>query len=226
VSRALVTFAVGDHERLLDLALPGFVEYAERQGYDLLTDPPTMLMRPPSWGKLPAVRDALDQYDEVLWIDADVVILDPTDDISADVPADAWQAITRHHTPEGEIPSCGVWLVRRPMWKTLEDMWRQTRYLDHPWWEQAALLHTLGYNPNTRPVERPNIKPRLYDRTHWVGVEWNALHLEFPSGLEEIDPVQARFVHCGPGSTVTVRAQMMQTMIETGRPLAAGTKGA
>lgn len=213
MSRALVTFAVGDHEQLLDLSIPGFADYADRHGYHLQADPPRMLMRPPSWGKLPVIRAALDDHDEVLWIDADVIIVDADRDIADEVPADAWQAITRHHTPEGEVPSCGVWLVRRPMWKPLEDMWRLTRYMNHPWWEQAALLDRLGYNPTVRPVVLDR-QTDLYERTCWVGVEWNALAPEFPSGLEEIDPHEARFVHCGPGSTATYRAGLMRRLTE------------
>jgi galactosyl transferase GMA12/MNN10 family len=124
VNRALVTFAVGSHAPLLEESLPAMGRYADQHGYDLISRPPAMLLRPPSWHKITAVLTALDTYDEVLWIDADVLVLDDSLDLADEVDDGAWQAITRHHTREGEIPSVGVWLVREPMRTSLEKAWQ------------------------------------------------------------------------------------------------------
>jgi glycosyl transferase family (putative galactosyltransferase) len=171
VKRALLTFATGEHERLLALSLPGFEAYAERHGYDLVTDAPRMLLRPASWYKVPALLRALDVYEEALWLDADVVIVDGSRDLADEVPEGAWQALVRHHTPDGEVPNGGVWLVRPAMRETLEAIWARDRYLNHGWWEQAALLDLLGYrHPPARLVEPTT----LYRRTHWLGLHWNS----------------------------------------------------
>lgn len=198
--RALVTFATGEHERLLALALPRFEAYAERHDYALIAEPPAMMLRPPSWMKLSALLDALASgYDAALWIDADVVIVDDSLDLADEVPDGAWQALVRHHTPDGEVPNCGVWYVRPDLRPYLEALWRMDRYLHHPWWEQAALLDLLGYSDD-RPVvlERPT---ELYDRTFWLGREWNS--------HEERDRHPApRFAHATAGS-VDWRADVM-----------------
>ena len=191
MSRALVTFAVGDHARLLALSQPGLQAYADRHGYQFHSRPPTMLLRPPSWMKVAQLLAALDWHEEVLWIDCDVVVVDDSSDLADEVPADAWQAIARHHTPDGEVPNCGVWLVRQPMRPVLEQLWRMDRYLTHGWWEQAALLDLLGYRHEPRPVtlDRPS---ELYGRTHWLGLEWNS--------HEQSDRHSApRFAHVTPG---------------------------
>lgn len=208
MNRALVTFAVGsDFEQLLDLSLPGFADYADRHGYELVADPPRMLTRPPSWGKITRLLEALDEFDEVLWIDCDVLILDPDVDIADDMDADAWHGITLHRTPEGDVPSCGVWYLRQPMQPVLEAMWRLDRYTFHPWWEQAALHDLLGYGG--RPVQQLK-HTELLGRTCWLPVGWNALRLQYPHAPEQ----PARFVHVGPGSPPQVRAQMMRQLTE------------
>ena len=206
MSRALVSFGTGDFAELLELARPGLAEYADRHGYELLTRPPSLLLRPPSWHKITSLLDALEDYDEAVWVDCDVLILDPSEDLADETPDWAWQAITRHTTPEGEVPSCGVWYLRQPMQPVLEAVWRQTRYLHHRWWEQASLQALLCYTPDHLPVHQDH-KTELSDRTHWLGTEWN--QLGFPDQLPEPG---TRFVHAAPGHPPWRRAELMRQL--------------
>lgn len=190
MSRALITFAVGPYEALAEIARPGLEAYAERHGYELEAAAPTMMPRPASWMKLPLLANALDRHDEVLWVDADVVIVDDELDLADEVPAEQWQALVRHHTPDGQVPNCGVWFCRRQMLPVLEQLWEMNEYLLHPWWEQGALLELLGYRG--RPVEL--VEPtELTWRTHWLELEWN-------SHEERDRHPSPRFAHatCGP----------------------------
>jgi hypothetical protein len=171
VSRALVTFAVGEHRKLLDLSAPRFRRYADEHGYDLIVDPPPVLIRPASWYKVPALLAALDRYDEALWLDADIVICDLSRDLADEVPPTAWQALVRHHTPDGEVPNGGVWYVRPAIKPTLRAIWAHDSYLNHGWWEQAALLDLLGYQHHPARLVEPS---ELYQHTHWLGLEWNS----------------------------------------------------
>jgi hypothetical protein len=171
--RALVTFATGEHERLLEVALPTMRRYADRHGYDLLADPPPPIRRPPSWLKIPLLQKALRSYDEVLWLDADLVVVDDRVDVADEIDVDSYHAMVRHHTADGEVPSCGVWLLRKPMLGWLARAWVKTEYLDHGWWEQAALLDLLGYEHRTRPCRHVR-ETSLYRHTHWLELEWNS----------------------------------------------------
>jgi hypothetical protein len=216
-TRALVSFGVTGFAELLEIALPGFREYADRHGYTLLTEPPT-LTRPPSWHKISALLWALDEYDEALWVDCDVVILDPSVDLAAEIPKRAWQAITLHHTPEGEVPSAGVWYLRQGMQPVLEAIWKLEHHLHHRWWEQAGLQELLGYTPNEIPVHQDH-ETDLYRRTYWLDAqEWNGLHFGGPPA------VGARFLHVAPGAPAGHRAQLMREL--TARETLAPTKGA
>jgi hypothetical protein len=168
VSRAIVTFATGQHERLLDIARPSFEAFADRHGYDLLeADIPST--RPPSWRKVAALRAALqDGYEEALWLDADTVIVDASEDM--DVPSWAWQALVRHHTGDGDVPNCGVWLARTPMLPVLEQLWGMTEWLHDGFWEQAAMLELLGFSRRPARLADPT---DLYEHTFWLDHGWN-----------------------------------------------------
>jgi hypothetical protein len=168
VSKALVSYAVGPHVEMLEIALPTFREFADRHGYDLLIPEPMDSPRPPSWHKIPALIAALQDHAEALFLDADTVLVDPTDDL--EVPADDWQALVRHTTGDGDVPNCGVWFVRRPMLPVLQEQWSMTRYLNHGWWEQAAMHEMLGFSGRPVTLTAPT---GLCERTHFLDPAWN-----------------------------------------------------
>jgi hypothetical protein len=172
VRRALATFAIGSrYAALLNVARPLMREYAGQHGYVFVERVPHVQTRPASWLKVPLLLDLLSRFHEVLWLDCDVVIVESDWDIADDVPDDDWQALVRHHTPDGEVPNCGVWYVRRAMTTTLAQMWAMSEYRDHVWWEQAAMLDLLGYAGRPLQLDSPS---ELYARTCWLGLEWNS----------------------------------------------------
>lgn len=186
MTKALVTLATGSHRALLDVTRPQMQEFADRHGYDLI-EPTLESERPPSWWKVPALRSVLEAgYDEALWVDADVAIIDPTEDLN--VPADAWQALVLHHTGDGTVPNCGVWLVRQPMTQVLYDVWTMTHRVGHGWFEQSAVMDLLGFTVDRRPSFLAT-KTKLYDQTHWLGPEWNYHLWDTPA------PERVRFAH-------------------------------
>lgn len=167
--KALVTLATGSHRELLDIAMPSFQTFADRHGYEIV-QPDLRCRRPVSWWKVPALAAVLDAgYEEALWVDADVVIVDPTEDL--DAPDDAWQALVEHHTGDGDVPNCGVWLVRTPMRPYLDEIWATP---EGPWWEQSALHGLMGYIDG-RPARRVKRlhQTELFDHTHFLDNGWN-----------------------------------------------------
>jgi hypothetical protein len=56
-------------------------------------------------------------------------------------------------------------------------VWDQDRYIDHVWWENAAILDLLGYRLSPCGPERPSPHRRL---VRFLGNEWNSIQ-EDPS---------------------------------------------
>ena len=169
MSKAIVTFGVGKHARLLEIALVTFKAFADRHGWDLYQAKNIGQSRPAPWYKLPSIKELLEDYDEVLWLGADLVIVDGREDLTA--PPDAWQAMVAHHTGDGEVPNTEVWLCRKAMIPVLDEAWKLESWLMHGWWEQAAIMDLMGYQVRY-PAHLVEETP-LYINTHFLEHGWN-----------------------------------------------------
>lgn len=157
--RVLTTFGFGEHSLLLGISLPTFSRYAAAHGYDLFapSSPPAGFDRPPSWAKVPLISSLLAVgYDEVLWLDADVVVRRFDRDIAADCgPEPMHMAV--HETNDGSVPNCGVWFVRTGAEEFLSQVWNRTgSRREGGWWEQAAVIACLGGDPDAEKVSVPS----------------------------------------------------------------------
>lgn len=170
--KALVTFGTGEAAELLKIALPSFATFADAHGYTLrVYEPDPDPFWPPAWLKVACIQDALETYNEVLWLDSDIVITDASEDLS--VPDSAWQAMAVHNTQDGAVPNTGVWLCRRPMKDVLPTLWKMQEYRNHAWWEQGAILAAMGYDSWARPIVLGE-PTELHLRTHFLSTEWNS----------------------------------------------------
>lgn len=192
--KALISFGTGDAARTLAVARPTFEDYAERHGYDLLTEAPDFGSRPPSWWKVPLLRESLRRYDFVLWIDADAIIVDSTVDIEAEVPGRAFQAFVVMNCGAGPTPCLGVWALRSSARaeRFLDALWEQNDLTGHKWWEQAAAMRLLGWT-----IDPPLVKERT--------TEWDAGSFELAPEWDVIPKFagtyRARIRHYGADTT-------------------------
>jgi hypothetical protein len=158
--KVLTTFGFGGHAELLDVALPTFRWYAERHGYDLFVPSESMFAgverRPHAWMKLPLLSALLrGGYGAVLWLDCDVVIKRYDRDILDDAGPEP-MALVVQETPDGRVPSTGVWLLRPEALETIDSLWPRSGFLrSSGWWEQAALIDALGGDPDAAAVRVP-----------------------------------------------------------------------
>ena len=174
--KVLCSMGVGSFGEILDVSGATFEIYARRHGYDLdvrreLIDP----SRTAAWNKIPLFLDLLTRYDLVLWVDADAAIVDPTDDIADALGHRDLMALVAHEYDDQIIPNCGVWVLRphRAVRRFLERIWMHTEYLDHQWWENAALLVELGYRIEPR-VEIAR-RSRMRQRVRLLDGSWNSI---------------------------------------------------
>jgi hypothetical protein len=159
VSKAIASLGSGDHERLLKLASRSFRPFAERHGYALhLHTQPVDRTRPAPWSKIPIVRDLLDRYDTVLWLDSDTVVVDPREDL----PATRFMGLVEH---PGLMVNTGVWSLRSTdeTRAFLDEVWAQEDLVEHRWWENAAVARLLDSDAGWR------------DRVDWLDQRWNVI---------------------------------------------------
>ena len=194
--KAIASIGTGSHERLLRLAARSFRPFARRHGYDLqlhteVVDP----SRPAPWSKVPIVHDLLGRYEKVVWLDSDLMIVDPREDL----PDPDLMALVEHTTKTGRMPNSGVWVLRgsEDARLFLDAVWAQEDLIDHRWWENAAICRLLGYTLD--PVAPGDPTPWL-ERTTFLDPRWNS--------IPDAPAANARIRHY-PGYSVKTRAAFM-----------------
>ena len=51
-----------------------------------------------------------------------------------------------------------------------------TKYISHPWWENAAVLDLLGYRFElTGNVADNTLEEQILEKVDWLPLEWNSL---------------------------------------------------
>lgn len=131
---------------------------------------------PPAWEKLRKLHDVLPNYDIVVWLDADAVIVDHERDISGELDPDEWLGLVEHRFA-GRAPdhfNSGVMVFRScPESRAFLRQALSLRGLRfHRWWDQAAILYLLGFAMRRVQHERETAAYRAL--TH-LPLAWNSI---------------------------------------------------
>jgi hypothetical protein len=198
--RVIVSLGTGAQEQLLRLASHSFAPYARRYGYDLrlhtdVVDP----SRPAPWSKIPLLRDLVLRYETVVWLDADTVIVDRSADIAEEMHPKAILHLVEHTVRGEQRPNTGVMVLRGGQESAafLDEVWRMEKYIDHRWWENAAVCDLLGYSVDPPARIRTT---SLSERTHFLSPRWN--------WIRDASVRRARIRHF-PGFAVRTRRLLM-----------------
>lgn len=172
--KALCSIGHGSYAALLAITSPTFRGFAERHGYDLiLRTSAATEVRPVPWAKVPLILELLDAYDVVLWIDADAIVVDESQDIAGEIRPGRWMYLARSTTPEGLVPNTGVWMFTRcaESQAFLRAVDGHTAFINHAWWENAAVIDLLGYQFD--PV-RPGVENEYTSGVTYLDGSWNS----------------------------------------------------
>jgi hypothetical protein len=172
-SRVLCSFATGAYRELLRLCLPGLLAYGQRWSWDVVVSCEGQLAagRAASWAKVPLLQSLLETYELVFFVDADAGFVDTGADVLAELEPGRllWLAPT-YDDPAGLV-NAGVLVARRDAWTSelLAALWSDEATIDHPWWENAAILRALGFDLGTG-ARRPS---EAWDHVGLLPRRWN-----------------------------------------------------
>ena len=143
--------------------------YAMYHGHDFICWKNDWLSegRPPAWGKVRAIQQALETHDWVFWIDADAMFLDLKYDIRELIDEKYSIILAAEPLPEGLTINTGVaWYKKHHTTNfLLKKTWDQEDCINHSWWEQGAMISVLRqyecYNDLVKklPTEPINVHP-------------------------------------------------------------------
>lgn len=174
--RALCSLGVGPHSELLDIALPRLEAYAANFGYDVIIGRSSLAPeRPPAWSKIVMMDRALSDFDFVVWVDADAILVDSSSDIADVCDPDRSIHLAVHRYDAQQVPNTGVCVLRadRHAERFLRGVWNLDLYTDHPWWDNAATLDLLGFS--VRSPVRPIARSALVRRLGELPLRWNSV---------------------------------------------------
>jgi hypothetical protein len=166
----------------------------------------------PCWLKIPIINMMLDEYDEVLYLDNDCVILDFSKDIAAELPPLKWLAMAECTTGEGTGPNVGVALTRncvmaRKFW---QECWTANYWMSAKWTDQGNVFGVLGYNHNP-PISK--LRSTEYDHGyHMLSDQWNDWARE--PGKVHTD---TRILHAAWGRDGAWKLSVMQEALKQGK---------
>lgn len=179
-SRALVTAADPRTRPVLnDLSLPTFARYASRWEWQLLVeDLFTDVGGTTEWDKVRLIRQALEVYELVLWLDAETLLLRDDEDVAAHLHPDHFQALGLEHVPsEHRVnPTAGAWLLRScPEAFAFLDTVDAAGPQAGPWAVQGAVLAALGWDRGDERYHwsRPGRGSLHLAGTSWLPPSWN-----------------------------------------------------
>lgn len=201
MSKVIVSLGTGPQARLLRLASRSFRRYAVAHGYSLALQTEVLdTTRPAPWSKVLLLRRLATTHELLLWLDADLVIVDCSTDIATELEERRFLYMVEHETKEGRMPNSGVMLLRGggETEAFLDEVYAQEDLVNHRWWENAAISRLLGYGLD--PVGPRAPTALLTEGTKFISPRWNS--------IPDAPAPRPRIRHY-PGYSVKVRAAFM-----------------
>lgn len=193
--KVLISMADGNpaYREMLAISAPSHAKYAAIHGYEYAMASPRVVdalrdERAPSWAKVELLRQCglKTGHGFALFLDADVCVCDYDKDIIEDFPVGKKFGMVVHHTSDGAVPNCGVLACMGDCEYELNHIWHAPAFRRSEfWWEQAAMIHLLGGDPDATPVSVP--EGPLWGELPY---QWNP-HANDPRGF----PPGIRFFH-------------------------------
>jgi len=135
-----------------------------------------ILDRPTSWHRIVFIPKLFAEgFDFVIWMDADAIITRFDVDVRSLIKPDKDLYIVQHENigEDGPVPNAGFMVFRNSSWskKLLEEIWEKREYIDHKWWENAALIDILGYKHLVGGVR--DFNHEMLAKVEFIKSEWN-----------------------------------------------------
>ncbi len=183
------------YQELADLCKFSIKQYGRRNGIAWSFHRITDTTRPPAWYKIRFLRQEFERHETrfCLWIDSDALIYNRDFDIRSLIKPgkDLYLSNDCHGLNAGVM----LWKNTRPNKRLLDRIWKSTRYLNHPWWEQKALSELVASDfqgiqdrLETIPQKLFNAYDyALYQKDHSPGqLDENSFILHFPGLSHEV----------------------------------------
>jgi hypothetical protein len=181
LKKVLTTIAAGLHQSLIEYSGPSFERFSKLHDYKLVVqDKIVDSSNPPAWSKLAHILDLMDEYQEILWIDSDALIIKNDVDIKSIIHEKSDLAWTYHSYDNQTHPNSGVMFIKvnNKTRKLFSDALMQKDLVTHPWWDQGALMRVLGIESSVWPVNAWRSTKKNILQEQKLPLEWNSIRFD------------------------------------------------
>jgi glycosyl transferase family (putative galactosyltransferase) len=165
----ICTVALGsEYQAAVAPCIRGTKEYCERHQYNylLLTQIPANFSRPSAWAKVCLLYYALEHdYHHIMWLDGDALITNVEVKLGNFIETLQQTEKSILITKDQNIINTGIFFLRGG-WKSkilLNLVWCNRFYINHGWWEQAALMDLMRRHPEVANEEYIEQRPRNFN---------------------------------------------------------------
>lgn len=198
MKKLLLTHSDPVQKDILSITEPFMQSFAQRHGYHFQASEQEFPGFSPHWNKVFLLQQSLQNYDQVLWLDNDVLITNP----DSDFPhiGEHFQALALEQDWRGIVqgPNTGVWLLRKTpeTFLFLEKILAIGQISDAQLHDQATISSILGFGYNDNQTNKikncRHFDQDFFLQTYWLGEMWNTLPIFHNHGF-----ATARFLHFG-----------------------------
>ncbi len=141
--------SLSDRTIMSDISWPLMEKYCKRHGYDFITKTVPYHDRHPSWSKLLVLKELLQTYDIVVWLDDDIILTQPDMRIEALLESFIYSDKSLAVSENNSTPfNFGMIIVKKTAEHVIDQIWNnideETRF--GLFWEESSA--TKLYNSN------------------------------------------------------------------------------
>ena len=181
-------------------------KYAELYNYQFEVVKMPETGRPYAWNKIKILIDEIkkNKFDYLLWIDADAFFNNFSINISQEIDDKSEIYLVKHFTEvhKGSIYentkltilriNTGVMLIKVSdfNFNFLQKVWANEKYINHTWWEQAAITDLIGLRAELNGKLNDHKGNNLYiQKIKFLPQQWNSIPSFNDTSTEKHDPI-------------------------------------
>tara|TARA_B100000700_G_scaffold140250_1_gene156301 strand:- start:5475 stop:6281 length:807 start_codon:yes stop_codon:yes gene_type:complete len=182
-----------------------FKKYAKINDYNFEDIIMPKTGRPPAWNKIRILIEEMKKkkYEYLMWIDADAFFNNYNIDISNEIEEDKEIYMVKHYCEvhKGSIYentkltilriNTGVLLMKISDHNLnfLQKVWNKKEYINHQWWEQAAIMDIMGFKSELNGNLNDNKGNSYLEKVKFLSNNWNSIPSNLELSMEKQNPI-------------------------------------
>ena len=161
---AICTLTIGsEYKKIVHFGTQSKIKYCSKHGYNLYMDEDIYdQSRPIAWSKIKLLQKYIHNYDYIIWIDADTMIIN--NDIKIETFIDKYMQNKDMQNKDmllaydsGNLINTGVWFLKNTqyVYDFLTDIYDQTHLIHDRFWEQSSFNEL--YHKNHKDIQNKSI---------------------------------------------------------------------